>query len=57
VGTRYEDQPTEHWAGPESLDPTPVWKQYILVAAFVLRSSMALTPSISGNPTARPWSR
>jgi hypothetical protein len=36
VGTRYEDQPTEHWAGPESLDPTPVWKQYILVAAFVL---------------------
>jgi len=36
VGTRYEDQPTEHWAGPESLDPTPVWKQYLLVAAFVL---------------------
>ena len=36
MGTRYEDQPTEHWAGPESLDPTPVWKQYLLVAAFVL---------------------
>jgi hypothetical protein len=35
VGTRYEDQPTEHWAGPESLDPTPVWKQYLLVLAFV----------------------
>jgi hypothetical protein len=32
VGTRYEDQPVEQWAGPESLDPTPVWKQYILVA-------------------------
>jgi hypothetical protein len=36
VGTRYEDQPTEHWAGPESLDPTPVWKQYLLVLAFVV---------------------
>jgi len=36
VGTRYEDQPVEQWAGPESLDPTPVWKQYLLVAAFVL---------------------
>jgi len=32
VGTRYEDQPVEQWAGPESLDPTPVWKQYVLVA-------------------------
>jgi hypothetical protein len=36
VGTRYEDQPVEQWSGPESLDPTPVWKQYLLVAAFVL---------------------
>ena len=36
MGTRYEDQPVEHWAGPGSLDPTPVWKQYLLVAAFVL---------------------
>jgi len=36
VGTRYEDQPVEQWAGPESLDPTPVWKQYLLVAAFAL---------------------
>ncbi len=36
MGTRYEDQPTEHWAGPESLDPTPVWKQYLLVLAFVV---------------------
>jgi hypothetical protein len=35
VGTRHEDQPAEHWAGPESLDPTPVWKQYLLVAALL----------------------
>jgi hypothetical protein len=35
VGTRYEDQPAEHWAGPESLDPTPVWKQYLLVAVLL----------------------
>jgi len=35
MGTRHEDQPAEHWAGPESLDPTPVWKQYLLVAALL----------------------
>ena len=32
MGTRHEDQPAEHWAGAESLDPTPVWKQYVLIA-------------------------
>jgi len=36
VGTRYQDQPPEHWAGPESLDPTPVWKQFILIGLFLL---------------------
>lgn len=36
MGTRYEDQPVEHWAGPGSLDPTPVWKQYLVVALFVV---------------------
>ena len=36
MGTRYEDQPVEHWAGPGSLDPTPVWKQYLLVAVVVV---------------------
>lgn len=36
MGTRYEDQPTEQWAGPESLDPTPVWKQYLLVAILLV---------------------
>lgn len=36
MGTRTEDQPIEHWAGPGSLDPTPVWKQYALVALFVV---------------------
>jgi hypothetical protein len=36
VGTRYEDQPVEQWAGPDSLDPTPVWKQYVLIAALLL---------------------
>jgi hypothetical protein len=35
VGTRYEDQPPEHWAGPESLDPTPVWKQFALIGVFL----------------------
>lgn len=36
MGTRHEDQPPEHWAGPESLDPTPVWRQYLIVGGFVL---------------------
>ena len=36
MGTRYEDQPPEQWAGAASLDPTPVWKQYLIVAAAVV---------------------
>jgi hypothetical protein len=36
VGTRYEDQPPELWAGPESLDPTPVWKQFLLIGLFLV---------------------
>ena len=36
MGTRDTDQPPEHWAGPESLDPTPVWKQYALVALLLV---------------------
>ncbi len=35
MGTREADQPVEQWSGPESLDPTPVWKQYILVALLL----------------------
>lgn len=35
MGTRDEDQPAEHWAGAESLDPTPVWKQYLLIAGLL----------------------
>ena len=58
MGTRYEDQPTEQWAGPESLDPTPVWKQYLLIAALLLVglvviavvSVMALAPAFVTPP-------
>jgi hypothetical protein len=65
VGTRYEDQPTEHWAGPESLDPTPVWKQYVLVAALlfvglvviVAVSVMALAPNFVTPPALVPGDR
>jgi len=35
MGTRIEDQPPEHWAGPDSLDPTPVWKQFALIGIFL----------------------
>lgn len=58
MGTRHEDQPTEHWAGPESLDPTPVWKQYVLVAlllvvglvVIVIVSVAALAPYLATPP-------
>jgi len=36
VGTRIEDQPPEHWAGPDSLDPTPVWKQFALIGILLV---------------------
>ncbi len=58
MGTRYEDQPVEQWAGPESLDPTPVWKQYVLVAALLFAglvvvvavSLLALAPQLATPP-------
>jgi hypothetical protein len=58
MGTRYQDQPVEHWAGPESLDPTPVWKQYLLVAlllvvglvAVIAVSVAALAPYLATPP-------
>lgn len=36
MGTHFHDQPPEHWAGPASLDPTPVWKQFIVVAVLLV---------------------
>ena len=58
MGTRYEDQPAEHWAGAESLDPTPVWKQYILIAlllfggliSVLVVSLLAIAPQIVTPP-------
>jgi hypothetical protein len=43
MGTRIEDQPPEHWAGPDSLDPTPVWKQFALIGIFLLLGLILLT--------------
>lgn len=65
MGTRYEDQPTEHWAGAESLDPTPVWKQYILIAlllfggliAVLVVSLLAILPQIVTPPALVPGDR
>lgn len=65
MGTRYEDQPVEHWAGPGSLDPTPVWKQYILVALLlvvglvgvVALSAVALAPQFATPPALVPGDR
>jgi hypothetical protein len=65
VGTRYEDQPVEQWAGPESLDPTPVWKQYVLVAALlfvglivvVIVSITSLAPQFATPPALVPGDR
>ena len=41
MGTRYEDQPPDHWAGPESLDPTPVWKQFALIGTGYVPLALA----------------
>jgi hypothetical protein len=65
MGTRYEDQPAEHWAGAESLDPTPVWKQYILIAlllfggliAVLVVSLLAILPQIVTPPALVPGDR
>ena len=48
MGTRYEDQPPEHWAGPESLDPTPVWKQFALIGGFLASTVFGMTDAVSG---------
>ena len=65
MGTRHEDQPPEHWAGAESLDPTPVWKQYILIAgllfggliAVLVVSLLAIAPQIVTPPALVPGDR
>src|SRR6266566_1200989 len=65
MGTRYEDQPPEHWAGPESLDPTPVWKQFALIGIFlvlglVLLGGVALfaaAPQLATPPALVPGDR
>jgi hypothetical protein len=65
LGTRYEDQPTEQWAGPESLDPTPVWKQYALVGilhivglvVLVIVAVAALAPQFVTPPALVPGDR
>jgi hypothetical protein len=65
MGTRHEDQPPEHWAGAESLDPTPVWKQYILIAlllfvgliAVLVVSLLAILPQIVTPPALVPGDR
>src|SRR5215210_7945562 len=65
MGTRDQDQPAEHWAGAESLDPTPVWKQYILIAgllfagliAVLVVSLLAIAPQIVTPPALVPGDR
>jgi len=65
MGTRHEDQPPEHWAGAESLDPTPVWKQYILIAgllfaglvAVLVVSLLSIAPQIVTPPALVPGDR
>jgi hypothetical protein len=65
VGTRHEDQPPEHWAGPASLDPTPVWKQFLLVGLLALATLaivavfgvLALAPQLATPPALVPGER
>ena len=65
MGTRYEDQPPEHWAGPESLDPTPVWKQFALIGIFLFLglvllagvAAFAAAPQLVAPPALVPGDR
>ena len=65
MGTRYDDQPPEHWAGPASLDPTPVWKQYLLVVLLLLgalaiigvAAFLAVAPQLATPPAVVPGDR
>jgi hypothetical protein len=65
MGTQRHDEPADHWAEPVSLDPTPVWKQYTLVAALLLLSLgligalsiPALLPTLVTPPAAVPGGR
>ena len=65
MGTIYEDQPPEHWAGPESLDPTPVWRQFALVGLFLFLglvlvgvvAAFAVAPQIAKPPALVPGDR
>src|SRR5688500_6692940 len=65
MGTRYEDQPPEHWAGPESLDPTPVGKEFLVVGLLALAalgviavvSLFALAPMFVTPPALVPGGR
>ena len=55
-------EPPEHWAPPESLDPTPVWKQYLLVGLMALAflgvvgayTCVAALPDVVTPPAAVP---
>ncbi|HEV8534395.1 MAG TPA: hypothetical protein VGR87_01555 [Candidatus Limnocylindria bacterium] len=65
MGTRIEDQPPEHWAGPESLDPTPVWKQFLLIGLFLVIglvlvggvAAFAIAPQVVTPPALVPGDR
>jgi hypothetical protein len=46
MGTHGHDDDAAHWAPPESLDPTPIWKQGIVVGVLLLMS-LALILGIS----------
>jgi len=56
------DEPEEHWAPPDSLDPTPVWKQYILVVLLgagvfvfaIVYAYIALLPDVVSPPAVLP---
>jgi len=65
MGTIYEDQPPELWAGPESLDPTPVWKQFALIGLFLffglvlvgVVAAFEVAPQIAKPPALVPGDR
>lgn len=48
------EEPAEEWAGPESLDPTPVWKQYVVLAVLSVVLLVALGAYCAATVTQPP---
>lgn len=63
--SHWHDEPADAWVEPASLDPTPVWKQYLLVVALLVLALVlivavavpAVLPQVLTPPAVAPGGR